>query len=247
MKLRSTENRREIFFRLTKVSWKGNNNCVSQIFQSIHKPLFANGEVYHVFNRTEKGQKIFVSAKDCQRFIETVEFYLLANPPTRFSFYKKKPSLYKIISTDKSVTVFNHVLMPTHFHFTLRQENDEGILKFIRRISNSYAHYFNTKHDMRGGLFERNYKAIHVGTDEQLIHLSRYIHLNPSTAFLVEKPEDYPFSSYRAYLGLEKLNFLDTSFISRFFPNVKDYQKFVDDRIGYQRELKKIKDLLFDE
>ncbi|MBI3384739.1 transposase [Candidatus Gottesmanbacteria bacterium] len=136
--------------------------------------------------------------------------------------------------------------MPTHFHFTLQQTEDFGIYKFLHKISNSYAHYFNIKHETSGPLFEPNFEAVHVETDEQILHLSRYIHLNPVTAYLVDKPEDYSYSSYKHYIGLEKLDFVYPSIILDQFRSIKDYEKFVMARKDYQRDLAKIKHLIIE-
>ncbi|MBI4990582.1 transposase [Candidatus Gottesmanbacteria bacterium] len=135
--------------------------------------------------------------------------------------------------------------MPTHFHFTLKQEMDNGIRQFIQRLSNSYAHYFNLKSQTKGPVFEGNFKAVRVETDEQLFHLSRYIHLNPVTGYLVEKPEDYHYSSYLIYLGKEKSNIVDPRMI---IANIsrENYQKFVLDQKDYQRKLSYIKHLLLE-
>jgi putative transposase len=75
----------------------------------------------------------------------------------------------------------------------------------------------------------------------QLLHLSRYIHLNPVTAHLVENPEDYPFSSYKAYLGLMKLDFINPDPILNEFKSKDGYKKFVMLQKDYQRKLGKIK------
>ena len=84
-----------------------------------------------------------------------------------------------------------------------------------------------------------------VSTDEQLLHLTRYIHLNPVTAYLVNKPEDWQASSYLEYLlkidEADKIcsydDILDIEKVS--------YKQFVEDNISYQRDLAKIKDCLF--
>lgn len=104
----------------------------------------------------------------------------------------------------------------------------------------SYAAYFNLKHKRAGHLFQGRFKHIQIVTDEHLVHVSRYIHLNPTSAGIVKKPEDYPWSSYRHYLGQEKLNFINEKPILGYFAKknpVKEYQEFVDAQIDYQRDL----------
>ena len=132
--------------------------------------------------------------------------------------------------------------MPSHFHFTLKQEKDNGIRFFIQKLTNSFAHYLNTKNESYGPIFTGNFKAVRVANDEQLLHLSRYIHLNPVTDYLVKKPEDYPYSSYRVFLGLESSSFIDPTLVMNDY-TPESYRKFVEGRIDYQRELDRIKHL----
>ena len=73
-----------------------------------------------------------------------------------------------------------YCLMPNHLHLLLRQLMDGGISKFMSNFANSYTRYFNTKSKRKGPVFEGKFKAKRIETDEQLLHLSRHIHLNSS-------------------------------------------------------------------
>ena len=97
-------------------------------------------------------------------------------------------------------------------------------------------------------MWEGRFKNVLVESDEQLLHLSRYIHLNPTTSFLVDKPEDWQGSSYREYLDLvdKESRVCRPDAIFELCPK-EYYKKFVEDRIGYQRELANIKKLLLDD
>lgn len=139
------------------------------------------------------------------------------------------------------VTILNYCLMPNHFHLTLRQEVNNGIKTFIQKITNSFSHFYNKKFDNAGPLFQSSFKAILVENEAQLLHLSRYIHLNPVSAGIVEKPEDYIFSSYRSYVGLEKSEFISPNLILSQFNSSEKYKKFVLSRRDYQRKLSIIK------
>ena len=207
------------------------------------RTILATGEIYHIFNHSVQGIPIFRGQRENEIFIEAMKFYLQSKPPTRFSIYRTSRERFPIKLNKKLVTVIGYCLMPNHFHFILRQEVEEGIRKFIQRLANSFAHYFSVKHKNRGPVFEGNFKAVRVESDEQLIHLSRYIHLNPVTAFLVEKPEDYPYSSYRIYLDKEKSEMVDPSLVMAHFSGSKEYQEFVLDQKDYQRSLGRIKHL----
>ncbi len=145
----------------------------------------------------------------------------------------------------KIVDIIAYCIMPTHIHLIFKQLEDNGISRSVNNILNSYTRYFNTKHKRKGPLWESRFKSKLVENEEQLLHLSRYIHLNPVTAFLVDKPELWRYSSYREYLGIE-----ETPRYCHFNSHINvlpgNYKKFTEDRISYQRELTRIKDLFIE-
>ena len=95
-------------------------------------------------------------------------------------------------------------------------------------------------------MFENRFKSIYVEEDEHLVHLSRYIHLNPVTANIVENPQDYEFSSYKFYLKGESQPPFEISEVLAFFKGPQDYHSYVMERKEFQRELARIKYLLID-
>jgi putative transposase len=116
----------------------------------------------------------------------------------------------------------------------------------LRKILESYSSYFNAKHKRKGPLWESKFKNILVDSDEQLNHLVRYVHLNPTTARHVESPEEWLFSSYREYIGEISDNQKVCQFDDILDIKPNSYRKFVTDQVSYQRELAQIKKLLFD-
>lgn len=213
---------------------------------SLRKDILENGEIYHIFNRSIQKIPLFSGQRECDLFLESAKFYLQPNPPVRFSLYRQNRERYKINLQDRLVTIITYNLMPNHFHFALRQERELGIQKFIQKVSNSFAHYFNLKYHNHGPLFETNYKARYVETDQQLAYLSSYIHLNPVTAHLVENPEDWEYSSYGLYLRKEKSEMVDPSLVLNQFGSVEKYQEFVMSHKKNKKELEKINDLLIE-
>ena len=137
--------------------------------------------------------------------------------------------------------------MPNHFHFLIRGLTETGIKEFISNFQNSYAKYFNIKNDRTGSLFQPMFKAVRIESDKQLIHVSRYIHLNPITSYLIETKDlnKYPWSSYSEYINNIE-SFIEKDLILNFFKSAKDYKKFVLDQVEYQRELDKIKHLVLE-
>lgn len=147
-----------------------------------------------------------------------------------------------------NVEILAYCLMLNHFHFLLKQISDKGISIFMANLQNSYVKYFNIKNGRAGPLFQSMFKAVIIETDEQLLHVSRYIHLNPSTAYIVEPEnlEDYMWSSLNSYLDKNFNNanyFVNPKIIMSFFEKSEDYKKFILDQASYQRELDKIKHL----
>lgn len=210
------------------------------------KITFANNEIYHIFNRSVQGIPIFKGKRECDIFLEATKYYLQPKPIIKFSLYRVNKDRYPIQFEERLVSIINYCFMPNHFHFTLRQKKEDGIRKFIQRLSNSFAHYFSVKYKNRGPLFEGNFKAVRIENDEQLIHLSRYIHLNPVTSYIVENPEDYSYSSYRSYLELEKSETVDSSPVLSQFSSPGKYQEFVSAQKEYQRDLQKIKHIILE-
>lgn len=209
------------------------------------------GKVYHTFTRSIAGFEIFRNESDFQRMGSMLNYYKVKNPPAKFSIFsdiKNKESFYQrhLNSNDDLVDIVAYCFMPTHIHLILRQLMKDGISIFMGKVLNSYTRFFNLKNKRKGPLWESRFKNVEVGTDQQLLHLTRYIHLNPVTANLVEDPGDWHFSSYKEYLGEKKLEESICNY-SRLLDIVpKDYRKFVSSRKEYQRELAGLKELFLD-
>ena len=208
------------------------------------KIVLTNGEYYHIYNRSSFGLPIFGKRRETKLFLEAAAFYLQVKPATKFSVYRKSRNEFPFTFNNRLVSIVNYCLMPNHFHFTLRQESEKGISRFIQRLTNSFSHYYGIKNQIQGHIFQDKFKAVHIEKDEQLLHLSRYIHLNPVTANLVKKPEDYEFSSYNIYLGRENSEVVLPKIVLDNFKGRGSYEKFVLSRKEYQRSLAKIKHLI---
>ena len=203
------------------------------------------GEMYHICTRTICGFKIFNSDSEYQRMLESIVFYTLENPPCKFSDLPK-PALGKVVPNaglGRLVKIVAYCLMPTHIHLILQQLKEGGISRFMNLILKSYSKYFNIKHNRKGPLWEGRFKNVLVKSDEQFLHLTRYVHLNPVTDYLVDRPEDWSFSSYREYIGLADEDKRICDFSDYLDMNIEAYQRFVNDRADYQRQLAKIKHL----
>lgn len=146
---------------------------------------FVKGTCYHVYNRGHNKQTIFLSYNDYARYLTRLDEYL-----------KKHP-----------VTLLAYCLMPNHIHLLLSQDTEESIEKFIHRLHTSYTMYFNKKYERIGAVFQGRFKAKPVATDEYLLHVSRYIHLNPmdlSVKNRILNLNQYPWSSYKEYIKINE-------------------------------------------
>lgn len=202
--------------------------------------LFENGYYYHIFNRGIEKINLFHGDRDYLRFLKTIK---ICNDPTTIRITSSSP-IDQSNPKKTYVSVINFVLMPNHYHFTLQQTTDNGITQFLQRLGTSYSKYFNIKYKRTGRLFEYTYKAVAVETEEQLIHLSRYIHLNPVIAGLAKNPDHYRWSSYNSYMRKDKFDFLDPSAILSLFSTPRNYERFVLDQIDYAKKLKAIEKLI---
>ena len=172
----------------------------------------------------------------------------------KFSYFQQlkpndKLNLLNQFSTNQLlINIHAYVIMTDHFHFLIQQSKKNGIRTFMQKLLNSYSHFYNILNKRMGPLFEGNFRAILIEHDNYLIHLARYIHLNPVTAYIVKDPANYPHSSYNIYLGNKKLfPPITTKTILSYFKNIKEFQEFHLKHKYEQRLTAKIrKELLID-
>ena len=206
------------------------------------------GEIYHIFNRSVGYQPIFLGQLNNKRALEVIQFYSYLDPPLRFSHYNRREDKEKFLlelksKSPKLIDLYSFCLMPNHCHFLVKQLIDEGIVSFMRNFQNSYAKYFNTKIERHGALFQAQFKAVRIETDEQLLHVCRYIHLNPFSSYLVksvEELESYQWSSLLDYLMMRNLEFVNKEFILNYFSSTEKFKSFTYDQADYQRKLKEL-------
>lgn len=217
----------------------------------MRKDALAVENYYHIFGRSIAGYRIFEESDCCERFVQMLNMYRFANFSYKYSDFARLSQVNKQAlvnqlsdSDQKLVQIVAFCLMPTHFHLILRSLVDGGITKFMRKLLDSYTRYFNLLHHRKGPLWESHFKNILIGNDEFLLHLTRYIHLNPISLGLVGKPEDWPYSSYLEYIS-DKEGFCEFSDLFNFTPH--EYQKFVEDCKEYQKQISIIKNILIED
>ena len=216
------------------------------------KNVLINGGIYHVYSKSIAGYKIFHKNDYYHRMINLFKYYYIKSPRVKFSDFlviKDKERFIKkhFSSKDPLVQIIAYCIMPTHIHLVLKQLQDNGIPEFMGKVLNSYSRFFNLKVSRKGPLWESRFKNVQVETDVQLMHLTRYLHLNPVTAGLVEKVEEWQYSSIKEFLGKIKDGEQVCQFNNLMEFNANEYKLFVNSQKAYQRELGKIKDFLLEE
>ena len=170
-----------------------------------------SGAIYHVINRGNAGEKIFRNNRDREKFIEYLE-----KAVERFL-----------------LNVHSFCLMNNHFHILIETQQP-NLSQALQWITVSYAGYFNRKYHRIGHLFHGRFKSILVDADEYLKQLSRYIHLNPVRAGLVNQPDGYQWSSYPIYVGkVNAPDWIETEWLLSQFGRtrkgaIKNYKNFVE-------------------
>lgn len=214
------------------------------------------GYYYHIFTKSIAGFKVFMSRGEYSRMFNTAQYYQTNNiriPLSRFIRLKEVQKIghennFLLMKNNgiKLVEIAAYCFMPTHVHFILKQLMKDGIANFMRLVLNSYTRYFNIKHKRKGPLWQGRFKNVLIESDEQLYHLTRYIHLNPVTAGIVNKPEQWHYSSYFEYIKPNTTTPGFCDFDDTLDVSPKDYIEFVNDQIGYQRDLARIKHLILE-
>jgi len=219
-----------------------------------YSPLVEN-YYYHVFNRGVNKRPLFKSKYEYRRFLLLLKYYNFINYPIKFSKFMtlardQRQEIWTRLDKDKKhVDILSYCLMPNHFHLLLKQNDENGISKLLGNLQNSYVRYFNIKNERIGPLFQGSFKAVRIDSEEQLLHVSRYIHLNPYSSGVVKttnKLLEYSWSSLPEYLNLVKFPFCKKDDILIKFKNEESYKSFILDNADYQKELENIKHLTFD-
>lgn len=185
---------------------------------------------YHIFNRGAYRNKVFLDKEDYETFISILEYYLIYPRSKHFSYTKIVDVPYKNVKVRNliSIHLVAFCLMPNHFHLILKQlpiaTTKNNISNLMRRVSITYAMYYQYKYKHTGALFEGKFKNVTVEFSDQLLSLSKYIHLNP--AKLVPNIEDYPYSSYTSYINkTSKPEYLYSDYVLIL---IKNYKQFVE-------------------
>lgn len=184
------------------------------------------GVFFHIIVRGNNRENVFRDHSDYVRYLQ------------KFSFFCR----------EGDITLYAYCLMPNHIHLLLEM-GEVSLSKVLQRFHTWYTQYFNRRYGRVGHLFQGRYKAIVCDKDAYLLELVRYIHLNPVRAGLVDSPEEYPWSSHRVYLSIDRSEVIDPSFVLKQFSDRlsaarRSYKTFVMEgsRQGRRDDLYKVSD-----
>jgi putative transposase len=183
---------------------------------------------YHVYSRGASKQTIFIEPSDYLYFTKLFARYLSKEPKKDkvgigYPHYRGK------------VELVAYCLMQNHFHLLLYQVEQGSVSSFMKSLMSSYCRYFNLKYKRSGSIYESRHKASLINADDYLLHISRYIHLNPRYWRF------YAYSSLGYYLSNREEEWLTKQKLSQLFQDKKSYEDFLRDYEDYKVMLAEIK------
>lgn len=219
---------------------------------------YLENSYYHLYNRGVEKKAIFRDLQDYSVFLSYLKVYILpkdeedlqtklTDPDLHYQDRDKILKLLRLNNFHDELALLDYCLMSNHFHFLIKQKSELTIDKFMNSMMTRYTMYFNRKYKRVGPLFQGVYKAVLVESDEQLLHLSRYIHFQ-SLASQGVGLQGQP-SSYQNYLGIKSDEWVETEEILSYFSQNTEgnnhYSDFVENKQNNEKELT-IYDLLID-
>lgn len=232
---------------------------------AIRKIPFVKGEYYHIYNRGNSKQRIFLDDSDYKHFQKLL---YICNSKINFKFRDNIVSLkinaFDFERDERIVSIGAWVLMPNHFHLYIiinphmsdmwvgSNKYKNAISEFIRKLLTAYVKYFNTKYNRTGSLFEGPFKSVHIEKDNQARYLFSYIHLNPikliQKNWKIEGIKDiqqslvflnkYKYSSYLDYKKFSRLEnkILNLEDFPNYFSNTKNFDSEIIEWLKYQEK-----------
>jgi len=167
---------------------------------------FLPGRYFHIYNHAAQGLQLFRDSADYRICLRIIHDYL--------------------DSPDFSMISF--CLMPNHYHFFIRQNGECPIYLIMNKIWFRYSRYYNKKYEGHGSIFAGKSQHKTVESDNYLLSLTAYIHLNPMNAGLVHSPGEWEWSNYREWAGLRKKYLCDHAIVDAYFSRSEDYQRQVE-------------------
>jgi REP element-mobilizing transposase RayT len=185
----------------------------------MEKDIFEAGQYYHIYNRGNNQENIFIEERNYNYFLKLLKQYVLP-----------------------IADVYAYSLLKNHFHFLIRiKDSNELPEKYKEKthlpfsnLFNAYAKSINKAYDRTGSLFQEHLQRNRVSDEKYLMQLVVYIHLNPVKHKFSDNFETYLHSSYRAYF-LNKETNVERNFILELFGGIENFRFHHDEsRIKYE-------------
>lgn len=207
---------------------------------------FANGEIYHVFNRGTEKRDIFLTKEDYVYFLTRL---IVCNTQGQTPIHVTRLTFEDAMNQVPENPLVKYLafgLIPNHFHLELKQVAEKGISRLLHRLQMAQAKYFNAKYNHSGHLFQGAFKAKHVNKDSYLMQLPLYIHMNSADLLphrtSIEKTIDfittYPWSSLKYYVTGEKFPHLEMDEVKEIYSSPEEWKQAIREWLPRYRDLK---------
>ena len=219
---------------------------------------FAISEFYHIYNRGNSKQEIFLDELDYERFTKLL---YLCNSTKNIRFREDiidcNIDAFEFDRGEPIVSIGAWVLIPNHFHLYLTISprcflGDEAISVFLKKLCTAYSMHFNRKYERTGKLFEGTFKSTHVDNDEYAKYNFSYIHLNPVKLIdplwkesgikdpgkTLDFLDQYKWSSYQDYRGKKRPEnkIISPADFPDYFSDPKVFDEEIFDWLNYKND-----------
>jgi putative transposase len=222
----------------------------------MRKIQLANHEYYHIYNRGVDKRVVFQDESDYFRFY--ISLILLNGKKDGlmkdwrdFQKWHPRAQLWEFLKQcpkgEDIVEIVAYCLNPNHFHLLLRQKTEDGIKKYMHKVSTSYTNYFNAKYDRSGALFQGRFKSSHIKSTAKLLYMSVYISCN-SEIHGISTAKNYSWCSFGEYISEDSKSKLCSGkkVISDNFGDADDFKNFARENIKHMKEQKEDEKLLLE-
>ncbi|MDJ0734586.1 MAG: transposase [Nostocaceae cyanobacterium] len=175
----------------------------------IRDVIFQAGNYYHIYNRGNNREAIFFEHQNYLFFLGLIEKHLI----------------------NKDVEIVAYCLMPNHYHLLIYL-NTDNLSNLMQAFVLAYTKAINKRFNRVDSLFQGRFQATHIDSEEYLLNLSRYIHLNPVRANLVKSPQEWEFSSYCEYIFPHNNERIKVDRVLQHFISSDSYRLFVETEVS---------------
>jgi len=162
------------------------------------QPLLIN-EYYHIYNRGVDKRKIFEDLTDIERFVESANVFNQIEGIGSLANLRKSNQIELKALSKPLVAIVVYCLNPNHFHFILKQLEDNGIAKFMQKLQAGYTYYFNIKNSRSGSLFQGTYKSQIISNEKYFNKIIGYVNKNYQIHNIPKNKKELVFASDYEY------------------------------------------------